>query len=108
MKMLSFVKLRNKAKTILRLTGVKSGEFLEIVKLVQPLWENFQNSKKVSGRSSKLKTLEDEVLMLLIYYRFYVTFHFLGLWFDLDKSNIYRHTVAISRDSNRCWRQLSK
>ena len=89
--MLSFVKLRNKAKTILRLTGVKSGEFLEIVKQVQPLWENFQNSKKVSGRSSKLKTLEDEVLMLLIYYRFYVTFHFLGLWFDLDQSNIYRH-----------------
>ena len=89
--MLSFVKLRNKAKTILRLTGVKSGEFLEIVKQVQPLWENFQNSKKVSGRSSKLKTLEDEVLMLLIYYRFYVTFHFLGLWFDLDESNIYRH-----------------
>jgi hypothetical protein len=46
MKMLSFVKLRNKDKTILRLTGVKSGEFLEIVKQVQPLWENFQNSKK--------------------------------------------------------------
>ena len=70
---------------------MKSGEFLEIVKQVQPLWENFQNSKKVSGRSSKLKTLEDEVLMLLIYYRSYVTFHFLGLWFDLDESNIYRH-----------------
>ena len=44
--MLSFVKLRNKAKTILRLTGVKSGEFLEIVKQVQPLWETFRIAKK--------------------------------------------------------------
>ena len=72
--MLSFVKLRNKAKTILRLTGVKSGEFLEIVKQVQPLWENFQNGKKVSSRSSKLKALEDKALMLLVCYQFYVNF----------------------------------
>ena len=31
------------------------------------------------------------MLMLLIYYRSYVTFHFLGLWFDLDESSIYRY-----------------
>ena len=47
--------------------------------------------KKVSGRNSKLKTLEDEVLLVLIYYRFYVSFQFLGLLFDLNESNICRH-----------------
>jgi hypothetical protein len=89
--MLSFVKLCNQNKKFSRLTGVKLEEFLEIVKKVRPLWEKFQKSKKVSGRSSKLKTLEDEVLMLLMYYRFYVSFQFLGLLFDLDESNVCRH-----------------
>ena len=32
---------------------------------IRPLWEKFQKSKKVSGRSSKLKTLEDEVKIVL-------------------------------------------
>ena len=89
--MLSFVKLCNQNKNFSRLTGVKLEEFLEIVNKVGLLWEKFQKSKKVSGRKSKLKTLEDEVLMLLMYYRFYVSFQFLGLLFDLDESNVCRH-----------------
>ena len=89
--MLSFVKLCNQNKKFSRLSGVKLEEFLEIVKKVRPLWEKFQKKKKVSGRHSKIKTLEDEVLMLLMYYRFYVSFQFLGLLFDLDESNVCRH-----------------
>ena len=66
-------------------------EFQEIIRKVTPKWEKFQKKKKVSGRQSKIKSLEDEVLMLLIYYRFYVSFQFLEMLFDLDESNICRH-----------------
>ena len=47
--------------------------------------------KKVSGRPSKIKTLADGILLVSIYYRFYVSFQFLGMLFDLDESNICRH-----------------
>ena len=79
-----FDKLRKQKKNLARLTGVKPEEFREITRRVQPLWDNFQKSKKVAGRNSKLTTLEDELLLLLIYYRFYVSFQFLELIVGLD------------------------
>lgn len=89
--MLSFEKLRNQSKCFSRLTGVELDDFNKIVAKVRPRWNKFLESKKVPGRTSKVKTLEDEVLMLLIYYRFYVTFKFLEVLFELNESNIYRH-----------------
>ena len=89
--MLSFNKLSKQNKNFSRLTGVKIEEFHEIVQKTSPKWNEFIRKKKVSGRNSKLKTLEDEVLLVLIYYRFYVSFQFLGLLFDLNESNICRH-----------------
>ncbi|MDR0753069.1 MAG: transposase family protein [Holosporaceae bacterium] len=50
-----------------------------------------QKKKKISGRNSHLKTLEDEILLVLIFYRFYVTHEFLCYLFNLDNSNICRH-----------------
>ena len=89
--MLSFSKLYNRKKSLSRLTGVTFPEFLEMVRKLTPLWKKFQNRKKVSGRNSKIKTLEDELLMLLVYYRFYVSLQCLGLMVGLDESNVYRH-----------------
>ena len=93
--MLSFERLSNKEKNFSRLTGVRLDEFREIIRKVRPKWTEIQKRKKVSGRSSKLKTLEDEVLLVLIYYRFYVSFQFLEMLFDLDESNICRHIQKI-------------
>ena len=93
--MLSFDKLCNQNKTFSRLTGVKLSEFREIICKVRPKWEEIQRKKKVSGRNSKLKTLEDEVLLVLIYYRFYVSFQFLEMLFELHESNICRHIQKI-------------
>jgi hypothetical protein len=44
-----------------RLTGGKLNSLKEIVEKVRPSWEEIQESKKVSGRRSHLKTLEDEI-----------------------------------------------
>jgi hypothetical protein len=70
-------------------------EFRKIVEKVRPGWEKLQQKKKVSGRNSHLKTLEDEILLVLIFYRFYVTHEFLGYLFGLDNSNICRHLKKI-------------
>ena len=93
--MLSFDRLCNQKKNFSRLTGTKLDEFCEIIRKVKPKWEEIQRRKKVSGRSSKLKTLEDKVLLVLIYYRFYVSFQFLEILFELDESNICRHIQKI-------------
>ena len=45
-----------------------------------------------AGRSFKLDT-RDRLLMLLVYYRLYITYTLaVGFLFDLDQSNIYRYT----------------
>ena len=89
--MLSFNKLCNQRVNFTRLTGVKVEEFREIVERVRPDWDTLQEKKKIFGRASRLKTLEDEVLLVLVYYRFYVSHTFLGYLFNLDNSNICRH-----------------
>ena len=93
--MLSFDKLCNQKKNFSRLTGVKLSEFREIVCKVGPKWEELGKHKKIAGRPSKLKMLEDEILLVLIYYRFYVSFQFLEVLFELDESNICRHIQKI-------------
>ena len=93
--MLSFNKLCNKRTNFTRLTGVKIDDFKEIVEKVRPDWDKLQKKKKVSGRPSQLKTLEDEILLTLIFYRFYVTHTFLGYFFNLDNSNVCRHLKKI-------------
>jgi hypothetical protein len=93
--MLSFNKLCNQKRNFTRLTGIKLEEFWRIVEKVRPNWEKLEQQKKVSGRNSHLKTLEDEILLVLIFYRFYVTHEFLGYLFDLDNSNICRHLKKI-------------
>ena len=93
--MLSFDKLCNQKKNFSRLTGVKLSEFREIVCKVGPKREELGKHKKIAGRPSKLKMLEDEILLVLIYCRFYVSFQFLEMLFDLDESNICRHIQKI-------------
>jgi hypothetical protein len=64
--MLSLDKLYNQKRNFTRLTGVKLEEFLKIVEKVRPGWEKLQQKKKVSGRNSHLKTLEDEMQIPVI------------------------------------------
>lgn len=100
--MLSLNKICNQKKNFSRLTGVSLEVFYEIVQKVRLKWNHFQKQKVVSGRNSKIKTLEDEVLLALIYYRFYVSFKFLGMLFDLDASNICRHLQRIEPMLAKC------
>lgn len=49
-----------------------------------------------AGRPFKLD-LKDRFLMLLVYYRLYITYTLTGFLFDLDQSTIYRDIQKIER-----------
>ena len=73
------------------MTGVSLLEFKEMTERVRPLWQaSVEVLKKPQGRPGVLKTLEDKLMALLIYYRTYVTHEFLGHLCGLHNSNICR------------------
>jgi hypothetical protein len=88
--MITFKKLLQKPKTFERITGLKIANFLDLVELIREDWDIFEKNKKCSGRNYKIKTLEDKMLCLLIYYRSYINMVFLGMLFDIDDSNVVR------------------
>ena len=46
--------------------------------------------------------LKDRFLMLLVYYRLYITYTLAGFLFDLDQSNICRDIQKIERLIRQC------
>lgn len=73
-----------------RLFGISVGQFEVIIEKVRPLWNaRVLDKYKRPGRHFKCE-LEDMVLMLLLYYRSYVTQLFVGYMFGLDDSRVCR------------------
>lgn len=88
---LTYLNLSKRPQVFKRLTGMTLLEFREIANRIHPLWESSVESlKKPQGRVSVLKTLEDKLMALLIYYRTYITHEFLGHLCGLHNSNICR------------------
>lgn len=88
---LTYLNLSRRPQVFKRMTGVSLLEFEEIISRVRPLWDSSVESlKKPQGRLSVLKTLEDKLMALLIYYRTYITHEFLGHLCGLHNSNICR------------------
>jgi len=54
-----------------------------------------------AGRPFKLD-LKDRFLMLLVYYRLYITYTLAGFLFNLDQSNICRDIQKIERLVRQC------
>lgn len=88
---LTYKRLSKRPLIFLRLSGVKPSEFVEICQRIKPLWEEvIEKRKRRHGRRGCLKTLEDKVLALLMYYRTYITHEFIGYLFGLHNSNVSR------------------
>lgn len=97
--MTSVNRLKKNGKAFRMLTGITIEKFDEILEELKPIYEawNLQrllNRKRIraprSGNEFYLE-LEDRLLMLLMYYRTYVTHVFLGFLFRIDDSNISRN-----------------
>jgi transposase len=85
-----YARIVKSPKVFLRLFGVNAIQFNEILTKVTPLWEKkVLGTYKRPGRNFAL-CLEDMVLMLLLYYRSYVTQMFVGYLFGLDDSRVCR------------------
>lgn len=85
-----YLKIHKKPIIFLRLFGVSVAQFTEILTKVNPEWYKHIISRyKRPGRPSDLD-LADMILMLLLYYRSYITQEFVGYLFNLDKSQVCR------------------
>jgi hypothetical protein len=87
---LTYKKISKRPVIFLRLIGVKVSEFTDLCERIKPLWETVEKKKRCHGRNRCLKTLEDRVLALLMYYRTYITHEFIGYLFGLHNSNVCR------------------
>jgi hypothetical protein len=89
---LRYIKIRKNPNTFQRLFGLSVAQFDIILQKVEPKWhERIISVYKRPGRNHKLD-LADMILMLLLYYRSYVTQIFVGYMFRIDDSRVCRIT----------------
>ena len=89
--MIKYDRISKCYKIFLNLFGVTVEEFNNILQKVSPIWKNEILSKyKRPGRSFAL-SLEDMILMVLLYYRSYITQRFISsCLFEVDHSTVSR------------------
>jgi hypothetical protein len=80
-----------------RLAGVSVATFDQMLVQLSGPWDKIQADKPKSGRPWETGGLEDHLLIMLIYYRCYVTQEFLGFFYNVDKSAICRAIQRIEK-----------
>lgn len=95
-------KLKKNSKLFKRFTGLTKEQFSDLLLQLEPIYnENekyrlakkrlYKKRKRAIGGGLQFKlALEDRLLIVILYYRLYVTHEFLGMLFNLDNSNISR------------------
>lgn len=92
-------RLKKDPFTFRRLTGITPEKFDEVFQRLKPRYDTW-NEKRLTRKNRKRPIgpgrrftlpLEDRFLMLLLYYRTYVTHVFLGFLFHIDDSNVGRN-----------------
>ena len=95
---MSFRRLCKKPLLFRSLTGLTVPEFDQIITEMDSKYEEYERRRLSrrkrkrdvgAGRPFKLKPRE-RLLMLLVYYRLYITYTLSGFLFDLDQSNVFR------------------
>jgi hypothetical protein len=96
MKTLRYELLINKPSFLKRLTGLDTKEFKQLVSKARAEWlRQVVHPKKVSGRAYEISNMENHILLMLIYYKFYITYDFLGMIFGIDASTANRAVMRI-------------
>jgi hypothetical protein len=101
---MSYARLSKRPLLFRSFTGLDISEFNEIYMEIESRYNEHERKRlsrtkrerKVGadGRPFKLKARE-RFLMLLVYYRLYITYTLSGFLFDLDQSNVYRDMSII-------------
>lgn len=95
---MNIYKLKQHPKVFKRMFGITPKQFDALLSELEPRWQKAEAKrlrhprkiKKGSGRKFKL-TLEQNLAMLLLYTRTYVTHLFLGVLFNVDDSQVGRY-----------------
>ncbi len=97
--MLTYKKLFDNLGKLLRFTGLNPLQFETLSKRLEPLWIKMETGRLTrinrirrigGGRKYHLLTIDDKLLLILVFYRTYLNCETLGLIFNLDASNICR------------------
>ena len=97
---MSYTRLAKKPLIFRSFTGLTISEFDFIYNELESKYDDHERARHFSkmnnrqrnmgaGRPFKLK-VKERLLMLLVYYRLYITYTLSGFLFDLDQSNICR------------------
>jgi DDE superfamily endonuclease/Helix-turn-helix of DDE superfamily endonuclease len=98
--LLNYKSLSKRLSLFRSLTGVEVSEFDKIHASVQAKYVEYE-AKRLSRENRKRKVgaghpfklqLQERLLMLLVYYRLYITSTLTGVLFDLDQSNVLKDT----------------
>jgi hypothetical protein len=99
MKYLNFNYLSQKPTKFYRFTGLEVEDFLILKEEIEPLWQEAE-IKRLSrpnrqraiggGRKYHLRSLEDKMLLVFLFYRMYLNYDFLGILFGFDGTNVGR------------------
>ena len=93
--MLTYRTLSQRPKHFQRLSGLNVAEFNDLLDKFQSGWQDFvrkeflikeRKRKWGGGRHTRLHSLEDKLLFILVYTRIYPLMFVQGLWFDFEDS----------------------
>lgn len=90
--------LKRQPKVFRSLTGIPVEQFTKVYYQLIPIYKATETKRfssgsrkrRIGGGRKKELQLEDQLLMVLIYYRHYISQSFLGLLFNLHNSNVSR------------------
>jgi len=96
--MLTYENLKSKPKQFHAFTGLTVAQFAEILKALRPVYAEFEKERlvrpnrkrKLGGGRNFTLTLENRLMVTLMYFRLYVSYTLLGYLFNLDGTNIGR------------------
>jgi hypothetical protein len=108
---LSYEKLSKRPQIFRSFTGLDVSEFDSVYDELESRYEDFERGRLSrredrkneigGGRPFKLE-LEDRLLMLLVYYRLYITSTLAGFLFDIDHSTVLRDTHILEPPVREC------
>lgn len=96
---MNYIMLSKRPNKFYRFTGVTLNMFQKLVQEIEPLWQEAErqrlfrpNRGRASGAGGKYKLCDfrDKLLVILMYYRLYLTYEILQEFFDVHYSNLNR------------------
>ncbi|MFL6327260.1 MAG: transposase family protein [Nitrososphaeraceae archaeon] len=97
--MMSYAKLCKKPLLFRSFTGLTISEFDSIYGEIESKYEEHEKRRYLSNKRKRVRDMgagsrpfklnvRERFLMLLVYYRLYITYTLSGFLFDLDQSNV--------------------